>query len=66
MYTCLTTSDFDHKTFKGDPLGRQILEGVIIRELNAGDADYVLNLKNEFNQPGEVVSHPGRQNQFLV
>ena len=38
--------------FKNDPLGRQVMEGVQIRELKV---DHILNSKDEFHQPGEVI-----------
>ena len=38
--------------FKNDPTGRQIMEGVKMRELVA---DNIMNSKDEFNQPGEIV-----------
>ena len=45
--------------FKDDPLGRQCMEGVRIRETAC---DYVLNSKEEFRQPGELVAElPARK-----
>ena len=38
--------------FKNDPLGRQVMEGVKIREMKA---DHILNSKDEFHQPGEII-----------
>ena len=38
--------------FKNDPTGRQVMEGVEIREL---EADIILNSKDEFHQPGELI-----------
>ena len=47
--------EFDMKVtevFKKDPLGRQVMEGVKIRE---NKADHIMNSKEEFHQPGEIV-----------
>ena len=38
--------------FKNDPLGRQVMEGVAIRETVA---DNLMNSKDEFCQPGEII-----------
>ena len=38
--------------FKNDPLGRQVMEGVKIRELKV---DNIMNSKDEFHQPGEII-----------
>ena len=38
--------------FKNDPQGRQIMEGVKMRELQV---DNVMNSCNEFHQPGEII-----------
>ena len=47
--------------FKDDPLGRQCMEGVKMRETAC---DYVLNSKEEFRQPGELVAElPARKQQ---
>ena len=40
------------KIFKNDPTGRQVMEGIAIREL---EADHILNSKDEFHQPGELI-----------
>ena len=37
------------KTFKGDPLGRQVYESILILESKKQDK-YPMNTKNEFNQ----------------
>ena len=37
------------KTFKGDPLGRQVYESILIIESKKYD-DFPMNSKNEFNQ----------------
>ena len=37
---------------KNDPTGRQVMEGVEIREL---EADNILNSRDEFHQPGEWI-----------
>ena len=47
--------------FKDDPLGRQCMEGVRIRETQC---DHCLNSKEEFRQPGELVAElPGADNR---
>ena len=38
--------------FKNDPTGRQVMEGVGLRELVA---DHILNSRDEFHQPGELI-----------
>ena len=38
--------------FKNDPTGRQVMEGVKMRETKA---DYLMNSKDEFHQPGEII-----------
>ena len=46
--------DFEMKiiqTCPGDPLGRQSLEGLLIRE---SDPENLINNKEEWNQPGDV------------
>ena len=54
--------EFDMKIthrFKNDPTGRQVMEGVAMRELVA---DHILNSKDEFCQPGEIIPViPGRE-----
>ena len=37
------------KTFKGDPLGRQVYESILIIDSKNND-DFPMNSKNEFNQ----------------
>ena len=45
--------------FKNDPLGRQVMEGVRIRET---ECDHILNSKEEFRLPGELVAElPGME-----
>ena len=47
--------------FKDDPLGRQCMEGIKIRETIC---DHSLNSKEEFRQPGELVAElPSRRQQ---
>ena len=47
--------------FKNDPLGRQCMEGVRIRE---AQCDHCLNSKEEFRQPGELIAElPGSDNK---
>ena len=54
--------DFEMKVtdvFKDDPVGRQVMEGVKMRETIC---DNCLNSKEEFRQPGELVAElPGQQ-----
>ena len=38
--------------FKNDPTGRQVMEGGGLRELVA---DHILNPRDEFHQPGELI-----------
>ena len=38
--------------FKNDPLARQVMEGVKLKEIRA---DHILNSKDEFHQPGEII-----------
>ena len=38
--------------FKNDPQGRQIMEGVKMREMQV---DNIMNSKDEFHQPGEII-----------
>ena len=38
--------------FKNDPQGRQIMEGVKMREM---EVDNVMNSRDEFHQPGEII-----------
>ena len=46
--------------FKDDPLGRQCMEGIKIRETIC---DHSLNSKEEFRQPGELIAElPGSDN----
>ena len=40
------------EVFKNDPLARQVMEGVKLREIKA---DNILNSKEEFHQPGEII-----------
>ena len=40
--------------FKNDPTGRQVMEGIGIREL-VGKVDHILNSMYEFHQPGELI-----------
>ena len=45
--------------FRDDTLGRQLMEGIGIREIVA---DYILNSREEFCQPGEIIPViPGRE-----
>ena len=38
--------------FKNDPMGRQIMEGIKMREMKV---DNIMNSKDEFHQPGEII-----------
>ena len=40
--------------FKNDPQGRQIMEGVKMREME-NKVDNIMNSKDEFQQPGEII-----------
>ena len=55
--------------FKNDPQGRQVMEGVKMREINV---DNLMNSKDEFQQPGEIIPtlegagrRPNRNNNNL-
>ena len=45
------------EVFKNDPLGRQCMEGVKIREMTA---DYIMNSKDEFRQETNITMRPVR------
>ena len=48
------------EVLKNDPLARQVMEGVKLREI---DADHIMNSKDEFHQPGEIIPEwQGRKN----
>ena len=40
------------ETFRYDALGRQVCEGVMLRE---EVAEHIMNSKEEFRQPGEII-----------
>ena len=49
----------EKRVFRDDTLGRQLMEGIGIREIVA---DHILNSKEEFCQPGEIIPViPGRE-----
>ena len=48
------------EVLKNDPLARQVMEGVKLREI---EADHIMNSKEEFHQPGEIIPEwQGRKN----